>query len=93
MKYIAIALAAAALSGCASIQNQAKLNELASMAAKVKSGVAYYCTIRPQTNLDDLALAAVSLATSERAADVIKASMDKVCEWVGEKPGPQQASQ
>lgn len=59
-------------------------SSLAAAAAKVAELAPAYCKIRPQTSLDDLALAGVALATSEKAADAVKAAVDKVCSWVGE---------
>lgn len=56
----------------------------AAAAAKVAELAPGYCKIRPQTSLDDLALAGVALATSEKAADAVKSAVDKVCSWVGE---------
>lgn len=87
MRSAAIILAALALAGC-SDATLAKFKKteagLAAAAAKVAELAPAYCKIRPQTSLDDLALAGVALATSEKAADAIKSAVDKVCSWVGE---------
>ena len=86
MKSVAVLLAMMfVLTGCAGFQPwiDSRLPALAAQAQKVKGLVGSYCNIRPETNLDDLALAAVALATSEKASDVIRSGMDKVCEWVG----------
>ena len=66
---------------------KSRADTLAAIAAKVKEAAPAYCKLRPLTNLDDRALAAVALATSEEAANVVKASVDKLCSWVGEPAG------
>lgn len=86
-----ISCAALALVGCSDASKAWFDNRLSSLqagAAKIKELAPAYCRIRPQTSLDDLALAAIALATSEKAADAIKAGVDKVCSWVGEPPAP-----
>lgn len=84
MKYIALALAALSLGACSDASKQLFASKRDAAVAKVMELAPAYCKIRPQTSLDDLALAGVALATSEKAADVIKAGVDKVCSWVGE---------
>lgn len=94
MKYVAIVVAALALAGCSDAAKQMFASKRDAAVAKVMELAPAYCKIRPQTSLDDLALAAIALATSEKAADLIKAGVDKVCSWVGEPvAGPQQAEQ
>ncbi len=88
MKYIALALVALALTGCSEASKAWFKDARASLVANVKELAPAYCKIRPQTNLDDIALAAVALATSEQAANLLKASADKVCSWVGEPVAP-----
>lgn len=87
MRSLALILAAAALAGCSDV-TLAKFKKtetnLAAIAAKVAEIAPTYCKIRPQTSLDDLALAGVALATSEKSADAVKSAVDKVCSWVGE---------
>lgn len=87
MRSTAIILLAVALAGC-SDATLAKFKRteasLATLAAKVAELAPAYCKIRPQTSLDDLALAGVALATSEKSADAVKSAVDKVCSWVGE---------
>lgn len=87
MRSLAIILAALALTGCSDASKQwfqSRADGLVTVAAKVKELAPKYCKIRPQTTLDDLALAGVALATSEKAADTVKSAVDKVCSWVGE---------
>lgn len=83
---LALTLAAITLGGCSDASQawfQSRADGLAAMATKVKALAPAYCKIRPETSLDDLALAAIALATSEKAADTIKSGVTKVCEWVG----------
>lgn len=84
MKTIAILLSALALTACSGASMLSFQNRMEAQVAKVKELAPAYCRIRPQMSLDDLALAGIALATSEKAADVIKAGVDKVCSWVGE---------
>lgn len=82
----AISCAALALGGCSEASQawfQSRADGLAAMATKVKALAPAYCKIRPEIILDDLALAAIALATDEKAADTIKSGVTKVCEWVG----------
>lgn len=86
MKYVSIVLVAFGLAGCSDASQQwfsTSLNTLGAGAAKVAALAPKYCKIRPETNLDNLALAGIALATSEKSADTIKSAVDKVCEWVG----------
>lgn len=84
MTRIAIIALALCLTGCGDNQwFNARLTSLEAAANKVKALAPAYCKIRPETSLDNLALAAIALATSEQAADTIKSGVDKVCEWVG----------
>ncbi len=85
------ALSLALVTGCSDASKawfDNRLSNLQAGAAKIKELAPAYCRIRPQTSLDDLALAAIALATSEKASDAIKAGVDKVCSWVGEPPAP-----
>ncbi len=98
MKYIAIALAAVALTGCSDAskaQWQAKVDLMADKVGQVKDAARWYCGYRAANVTDDMALAAIALATNERFADIIKGAVDKVCEWAPpvatEQPKAQQA--
>lgn len=82
MRSLALILAALALAGCENLKSHT--NSLASVAAEAKRLMPAYCKLRPNMTIDDRALAAVALATSEGAADVVKAGVDKLCSWVGE---------
>ncbi len=75
-----------ALSGCAGTKQwfASHADSLAAVAAEAKRLMPTYCKLRPNMTIDDRALAAVALATSEGAADVVKAGVDKLCSWVGE---------
>ena len=84
MRSLAIILAALALAGCSDTKQWFAGNSLASVAAEAKRLMPTYCKLRPNMTIDDRALAAVALATSEGAADVVRAGVDKLCEWVGE---------
>ena len=91
MRSLSIVLVALAITGCTDASQkwlQSREAGFAAVAIKVKELAPAYCKIRPQTMLDDLALAAVALATSEKVADIVKASVDKVCSWVGEPVQP-----
>ncbi len=92
-KISVLIVAAIALGGCSDATKAWFKDARATLVANVKDLAPAYCKIRPQTNLDDLALAAVALATSEKASDLLKASVDKVCAWVGEPAEQKQASQ
>lgn len=95
IRTIAILAAALALTGCSAASKQwfqSRANDLAAVAAKVKEVAPKYCKLRPLIDLDDRALAAVALATSEQAADVVKAGVDKLCSWVGEPVETKQAA-
>lgn len=81
MRSAIILATALALAGCAT--TPAWVDNIAAQAVKAKSLAVTYCKIRPDTSLDDMALAAIALATSEKAADTIKAGATKICEWVG----------
>lgn len=88
MRSIPIIAAALALtlSGCAGTKQwfASHADNLAAVAAEAKRLMPTYCKLRPNMTIDDRALAAVALATSEGAADVVKAGVDKLCSWVGE---------
>lgn len=86
MRSLALILAALALAGCADTKQwfSSHADGLASVAAEAKRLMPAYCKLRPNMTIDDRALAAVALATSEGAADVVRAGVDKLCEWVGE---------
>ena len=89
--FFSVALASFVLAGCTDANRQwlqSREAGFVAVAIKVKELAPAYCKIRPQTMLDDLALAAVALATSEKVADIVKASVDKVCSWVGEPVQP-----
>jgi len=81
MRSLIAILAALALAGCSTTPKW--VDNLATQAAKVKELAPAYCAIRPNTSLDDMALAAIALATSENAADKVRAGVSKICEWVG----------
>ena len=89
MRYVVLALVALSLTACG---DTVKQWSFANLADKVANIAPAYCKIRPQTTLDDLALAGVALATSEQAADTIKSAVDKVCSWVGEPVETKQAA-
>ncbi len=84
MKVFLALLSALALTACSGASMLSFQSRMEAQVAKVKELAPAYCRIRPQMSLDDLALAGIALATSEKAADVIKAGVDKVCSWVGE---------
>jgi hypothetical protein len=90
MRSLAIILAALALAGCESFKSHT--NTLAAVAAEAKRLMPSYCKLRSNMTIDDRALAAVALATSEGAADVVRAGVDKLCSWVGEPVEPKQAT-
>lgn len=84
MKVFLALLSALALTACSGASMLSFHNRMEAQVAKVIELAPAYCRIRPQMSLDDLALAGIALATSEKAADVIKSGVDKVCSWVGE---------
>lgn len=91
---LAVPLAALAISGCADTKQwfASHADSLASIAAEAKRLMPEYCKLRPNMTIDDRALAAVALATSEGAADVIRSSVDKLCSWIGEPIEQKQAA-
>lgn len=89
MKRLIIPLIAFTITGCSATQLawvDSRLATLQAGANKIMELAPRYCQIRPETRLDDIALAAIALATSERAANTIKSGVDKVCEWIGVSP-------
>lgn len=94
MRSLAIILAALALTGCADIGQlyRTHADSLAAVAAEAKRLMPVYCKLRPNMTIDDRALAAVALATSEGAADVVRVAVDKLCEWLGEPVEPKRAA-
>ena len=93
MRSLIAILAALALAGCADIKQwtASHADSLAAVAAEAKRLMPSYCKLRPNMTVDDRALAAVALATSEGAADVVRAGVDKLCSWVGEPVEAKQA--
>lgn len=91
-KISVLIVVALVLAGCSDATRQLFQSKRDAAVAKVMELAPAYCKIRPQTSLDDLALAGIALATSERAADIVKAGVDKVCSWVGEPVEQKQAA-
>ncbi len=90
MKYIAIALAALALSGCAQLTEA-----FGSEVDKVMAMVPEYCKKRDKHILRKMVVGGIALAATEPVANVYDEAVWKVCEWNGvTRPAEQkQASQ